>query len=369
MAELFFKSVPFRKEDVTLALESGVDGIITEAAYVQAVQTLALCTVRAERDMPSVKLDSKAAEERIGERIETGETLVLERGWEVIPVENLLARLARSPQPARTVCSGAACTEERPSDSEEPCVESFQNVSALEATQGVLAVEVASVSEARLASGILECGVPVLVVVPEGIDSLKEIVMTVKRSQGTLQLSTARVTAVRTAGLGHRVCVDTISLLERGQGMLTGNSSAFTFLVHAETEYNAYVASRPFRINAGGVHAYALQPGDTTCYISELRSGDEVLIVRTDGSTTCATAGRIKTEVRPMLLITAESDTPDGLRTGAIFLQNAETIRLVRPDGTPVSVVGLKPGDEILCRIDEAGRHFGMRVHENIREI
>lgn len=359
MTELFFKSVPFRKEDVTLALESGVDGIITEAAYVQDVQALALCTVRAERDMPPVKLDSKAAEERIGERIEAGETLVLERGWEVIPVENLLARRGRSP---RMACSDADCMDERTSDSEEPRSNAVQGV-------GKLAVEVASLSEARLAAGILECGVPVIVVVPEGLASLKEIVTTLKLSQGTLSLSTATVTSVRTAGLGHRVCVDTLSLLERGQGMLTGNSSAFTFLVHAETEHNEYVASRPFRINAGGVHAYALQPGDTTCYISELRSGDEVLIVRADGSTTLATAGRIKTEVRPMLLITAESDTPDGVRTGTIFLQNAETIRLVRPDGTPVSVVGLKPGDEILCRIDEAGRHFGMRVHENIREI
>ncbi|MEG2005513.1 MAG: 3-dehydroquinate synthase II, partial [Bilophila sp.] len=185
-----------------------------------------------------------------------------------------------------------------------------------------------------------------------------------------VQLTPATITSVRMVGLGHRVCVDTLSLFERGQGMLVGNSSAFTFLVHAETEHNAYVASRPFRINAGAVHAYALQPGDKTCYVGELRSGDEVLIVRMDGSTTLATVGRIKTEVRPMLLLTAEADTADGLRTGSIFLQNAETIRLVRSDGMPVSVVGLAPGDEILCRLDQAaGRHFGMRVHENIREL
>ena len=29
MPDIYFKSVPFSKEDVTLALESGVDGIIT----------------------------------------------------------------------------------------------------------------------------------------------------------------------------------------------------------------------------------------------------------------------------------------------------------------------------------------------------
>lgn len=37
-------------------------------------------------------------------------------------------------------------------------------------------------------------------------------------------------------------------------------------------------------INAGGVHAYAVMPGDKTCYVGELRSGDEVLIVDKDGA-------------------------------------------------------------------------------------
>jgi 3-dehydroquinate synthase II len=49
-------------------------------------------------------------------------------------------------------------------------------------------------------------------------------------------------------------------------------------------------------------------------------------------------------------------------------LQNAETIRLVRPGGDPVSVVSLKAGDEILCRLDSAGRHFGMKIKEDITE-
>ena len=51
-----------------------------------------------------------------------------------------------------------------------------------------------------------------------------------------------------------------------------------------------------------------------------------------------------------------------------MFLQNAETIRVVRPDGPPVSVVSLAEGDEILVRTDQAGRHFGMRITEDIKE-
>ncbi|MEG2140929.1 MAG: 3-dehydroquinate synthase II [Bilophila sp.] len=358
MVQVFFKSVPFFKEDVTLALESGVDGIITDAAQVQGVRALARCVVRAESEMPSGVLDTKAAEERIAARIVAGETLVLARGFEVIPVENLLAQLSsRTP----TVFAGASADVSAGAEGEAG--------SESRNKAGELAVEVASVAEARLAAGILECGVPVLVVVSEGLPALKEIVAELKVLQGKMELVPATITEVRTVGLGHRVCVDTLSLFERGQGMLVGNSSAFTFLVHAETEHNEYVASRPFRINAGGVHAYAVQPRDKTCYISELQSGDAVLIVRQDGSATLATVGRIKTEVRPMVLITAEADTPDGMRTGSIFLQNAETIRLVRSDGVPVSVVALKPGDAILCHMDQAGRHFGMRVQENIREI
>jgi 3-dehydroquinate synthase II len=146
--------------------------------------------------------------------------------------------------------------------------------------------------------------------------------------------------------------------------MLTGNSAAFTFLVNAETEPNEYVASRPFRINAGAVHAYALMPGDRTAYLEELRPGGEVLIADHEGACQTAVVGRIKVERRPMLLVRARA----GDAEGAVFLQNAETIRLVRPGGKPASVVGLAPGDTILCRLDEAGRHFGMRIKETIRE-
>jgi len=49
-------------------------------------------------------------------------------------------------------------------------------------------------------------------------------------------------------------------------------------------------------------------------------------------------------------------------------LQNAETIRLTRPDGTPISVAELKEGDEVLGYIETPGRHFGMKVEETITE-
>jgi 3-dehydroquinate synthase II len=115
-------------------------------------------------------------------------------------------------------------------------------------------------------------------------------------------------------------------------------------------------------------------PGDKTCYLEELSAGREVLVVGADGQTSLATVGRVKIEVRPMLKITARVTAPEdengggGGATGQVFLQNAETIRVTGVDGTPISVVNLKPGDEILCRTDAAGRHFGMRIKEDIKE-
>ena len=254
--------------------------------------------------------------------------MVLARGWEIIPVENLLAH----PDPK---------------------------------VSGRVALEAGSLEEARLAAGILERGVSTVVVLPEGMTDLKRIVAELKSAQGSISLEPARIADVRPVGMGHRVCVDTCSMLSRGQGMLTGNSSAFTFLVHAETEHNEYVAARPFRINAGGVHCYALLPGDRTRYLEELKAGDETLIVGADGSSSLAVVGRVKVEARPMLYIEAEN--AEGQR-GGVFLQNAETIRLVRRDGRPVSVVSLREGDEVLCHFDSAGRHFGMRIEEDIKE-
>ena len=327
MARVYFRCEPFDKGAVTLALESGVDGVIVPREHVEAVAGLSRCPVWAAEDTPAVALTVKADEEAVLERLRAGERVTLARGWEVIPVENLLAQ----------------------SDS-------------------VLA-EAGSLEEARLAAGILERGVEGIVVLPEAVGELKAIVAQCKLSQGREDLQEAVITRVEPVGLGHRVCADTLSLLKRGQGMLVGNSSAFTFLVHAETEHNEYVAARPFRVNAGAVHAYARLPHDKTCYLGELTAGQEVLIVGADGQTTVATLGRVKIEVRPMLLIEAEVRGPQGTQRGAVFLQNAETIRLTAPDGTPLSVVSLKPGDTVLCRTDEAGRHFGMRIQEEIREV
>lgn len=323
---IIFKAIPYDKTLLTLALESGVDAVMVEKDQVKGVKSLGRVEVLTPADMPSLLLGKKADEETAVKRIQNGENLTLEKGWEIIPVENILAQVQ------------------------------------------TLSLEVESLERATLAAGVLERGADTIVVLPEAASDLKQIVKELKLSQGTMPLQKATVTEIKPAGLGHRVCVDTMSMLKKGQGMLVGNSSAFTFLVHAETESNPYVAARPFRINAGAVHAYCEMPGDRTNYLEELSSGDEVLIVDADGSTTLATIGRCKVEVRPMLLIKAVVETPEGEIEGQVFLQNAETIRVVNDKGEPVSVVTVQPGDKIMVKTDQAGRHFGMRITEEIKE-
>ena len=74
MPKIYFKSVPFSKEAVTLALESGVDGIITDAAHMEGVRKLALCDVFSADELPSAELSSKADEENLARRIAAGHT-------------------------------------------------------------------------------------------------------------------------------------------------------------------------------------------------------------------------------------------------------------------------------------------------------
>jgi 3-dehydroquinate synthase II len=179
-----------------------------------------------------------------------------------------------------------------------------------------------------------------------------------------LELVGAQVTAVRSLGMGDRACVDTCTSMGMGEGMLVGNSGQAFLLVHSESLASPYTAARPFRVNAGAVHAYVLLPDGKTKYLSELKAGDEVLLVRSDGKTAVGYVGRNKIERRPLLLVEAEA----GGQAVSLILQNAETIRLTSPEGEAVSVACLKVGDKVLAYLETGGRHFGRRVEETIVE-
>lgn len=218
--------------------------------------------------------------------------------------------------------------------------------------------------EAKLALETLEHGSDGVLLDTDDLSEIKKVMGVRDKSEmEKIPLVKARVTKVIQVGMGDRVCVDTASLMVPGEGMLIGSQSNGLFLVHSESEESPYVAARPFRVNAGAVHAY-IRVGEKTRYLSELCAGDDVLIVNSGGETRPAIVGRVKIERRPLMLVEAEFD---GTKIKTL-LQNAETIKLVGADGKPLPVTALKEGDEVMVYFEAAARHFGIKIEETIIE-
>jgi 3-dehydroquinate synthase II len=213
--------------------------------------------------------------------------------------------------------------------------------------------------EVRKMFSILEIGVDGVIFSTSSVNEVKETL--VYLGTKNFDLRPAKILEIKEVGNGERVCVDTASILGRGEGMLIGSRSNFLFLVHNESVGSSFTSPRPFRVNAGAVHCYTLSPDGTTNYLSELETGSEVLVINSHGKARRATVGRSKIESRPMLMIKAQI----GDEVGGIIAQNAETIRFVRPNGHLVSVTHLKKGDIVLAYSKPAtGRHFGMEVDD-----
>jgi 3-dehydroquinate synthase II len=227
-----------------------------------------------------------------------------------------------------------------------------------------LFVEIRDLTEGQTALGILEKGVDGVVIDNPDPGAVRRMIQALKGRREKIELLRARIRRIDSLGTGDRVCVDACSSMTLGEGMLIGNSSQALFLVHSESVENPFVNTRPFRVNAGAVHAYIRFANGETKYLSEVRSGDQVLVVNFEGASYPAVVGRAKVEKRPLALVEVEEK-------GEIFsviLQNAETIRLTAPSGQAVSLVDLKEGEEILITREKAGRHFGVKIEETIVE-
>ena len=252
-------------------------------------------------------------------------TIVVGEDWQIIPLENLIARIGDETD---------------------------------------LVAGVRSADEARTAFETLELGADAVLLDAADPDEIRATVDARDATEReTLDFEYATVTEVEQTGSADRVCVDTGTMMEDDEGMLVGSMSRGLFFVHAETAESPYVASRPFRVNAGAVHAYIRTPGGETKYLAELASGDEVQVVDTEGETREAIVGRSKIEQRPMFRVEAEVGD-DRVET---LLQNAETIKVATRDGRK-AVTDLEEGDEVLLYYEETARHFGESVDESIIE-
>jgi 3-dehydroquinate synthase II len=318
---------PWRKDLATTAIESGADALVTDDA--ERVRELGRVTTVGEngdlvpgKDVFEVEIIDKATEEEALRLSREGLVIVRTGDWTVIPLENLVAQSNR------------------------------------------IIAAVRNADEAKVALTVLERGAAGILLTTDDPAEIRRVANVIAGAGEEVPLVPFEVTRIVPVGMGDRVCVDTCSILADGEGMLVGNTSSAFLMVHPETLENPYVAPRPFRVNAGAVHAYILLPGGKTAYLADLAVGDRVLVAEHTGPTHEAIVGRVKIERRPLLLVEAKA----GDRTVSLVLQNAETIRLVRDDGTAVSVAALAVGDKVLGSVAEGGRHFGVAVKETILE-
>ena len=330
MKKVWVKVIPWDKQKVISSLESGVDALIVPEGSSKKVKELGVIKTVAKdgdiklgKDVVEFEIKSKEDEETALKMSRSRKLILRMADWTVIPLENLIAQ-----------------------------------------TEGLM-VEVKNAAEAKTAIQILEKGVDGVVLDTRDMNEIRKVAQLIKGSSEQLKLETVQIVKTQPLGMGDRVCIDTCTNMRPGEGMLIGNSSSAMFLVHSESIENPYVETRPFRVNAGAVHAYTLLPGGKTKYLSELKGGAESLIVSTNGQTQVAVVGRIKVERRPLMLV--EGESKDG-RKVSLILQNAETIRLVGSDGKAKSVVELQENSEVMGYFAEGGRHFGIKVDETIVE-
>jgi 3-dehydroquinate synthase II len=330
MKKLWVNVVPYSKEIAISALESGAEALVLPDGQSDTVREFGkIKTVEKDGDIrPGVDVEfvdiaGKADEDKAA-KVPAEKTVVLRMlDWTIIPIENLLARRGRN-----------------------------------------ILVQVENSEQAKLMVEILEKGVDGVVLNTTDVNEVKKCADIIHGISEKVPLVTATITSAKQLGMGDRACLDTCTQMTIGEGILVGNTASGFFLIHSESIDNPYVASRPFRVNAGAVHAYTLTPGGKTKYLADLKTGDEVLLVDSKGKSQTAYLGRNKIEKRPMILIEAQAED----QTISLVMQNAETIRLVSPEGEPISITNLKPGDKVLGHIEKAGRHFGMKVDETLIE-
>lgn len=344
-----------RKEAIVSALESGFEYII-DFDNAETIKELGNAKIVSDKEDSDIlllgydkKITSTDVKKALGQEKEVAayveinnkedELLVSELGtiadyvilkgknWKVIPLENIIA--------------------------------SLQNRTSK------IMVDVTSYEEAKLALETMEHGSDGVLISSNDGNEIRKLGKLIEESSSEeYSLQEATVTKVESVGLGDRACVDTCSIMEVGEGMLVGSFSSGLFLIHSESLESEYVASRPFRVNAGPVHAYVMTPGNKTRYLSEIQAGDEVITINNKGQTKTAIVGRVKIERRPLLLIEAEYEGQK-IKT---LVQNAETIRMVDAEGNPVSVVDINVGDKVLAYFTTGARHFGMAIEEQILE-
>lgn len=238
-------------------------------------------------------------------------------------------------------------------------------IAAAENSGGKTVTVVDDITDAEIVKLVLEHGSDGLLLAPRHADDVLALAAVLEPSAASVELSELTITTVEHIGMGERACIDTCSLLELDEGCLIGSFASGMFLSCSETHPLPYMPTRPFRWNAGAVHSYVLAPDNRTRYVSELRAGQPILAVRSDGSAREVLIGRVKIERRPLISINARA--ADG-RTVNVIAQDDWHVRLLGPGGSVNNVTELKAGDVLLGYVPPEARHVGLPITEFCEE-
>lgn len=310
---------------------------------------------------------------------EEGElAMVEERGEMVVCPSRSLARQAR----ARGHPVGITCRVGDPGTLEEACrlleeidylfvtLEDETNIplelilARAQSTRVRVIKSVETAEEALVALGVLEHGAHGILLVPRDLETVARVARELTaRPTHRLDLLELEVVRLQYAGMGHRACVDTTTMMAEDEGMVVGSTSGGGILVCSEVHPLPYMNTRPFRVNAGAIHSYLWGPREMAAYLTDLRAGSEVLAVRTSGEARTVGVGRVKIEVRPLLRIEAV-----GAAAVNLFAQDDWHVRIFGADRAPRGVTTLRPGEKVLGYVCEPGRHVGIKVSETIVE-
>ncbi|MEA2075211.1 MAG: 3-dehydroquinate synthase II, partial [Euryarchaeota archaeon] len=258
-----------RKARITAGLESGVDGVLVEAEDVAKVRELGRITIAAvatESELEEVEGGEEADVLVYGKRSEGDGALPIPTELSESRVLGALKRtFGMKPNAGYIELTGkeyerfavniADCSNYVIVIGKDWKIIPLENIIAeLQHKDAKVIAGVQSAEEERTALETLEYGADGVLIDTDDISEIKKAVEIRDASViGTIPLATARITKVEELEMGDRVCVDTCSLMVRGEGMLVGSQSFALFLVHSESEESPYVAARPFRVNAGAV--------------------------------------------------------------------------------------------------------------------
>ena len=102
---------------------------------------------------------------------------------------------------------------------------------------------------------------------------LKSALTALRAKTDLIPLDEAEILEIKSVGMGDRVCVDTCTEDETRRRHAGGKRQQRSFLVHAESIENPYVAARPFRSMPVQCTPIPVVSGGRTRYLSELAAG------------------------------------------------------------------------------------------------